>query len=133
VWLAQRAAPARKAKRDGAPCVVKASVADFLLGTVFEAGSRSRIRDLDGLSAWAPICREAARHGPGQPPPQLPGWAGVRRAVALLSIIGLLAWLAAVMFCLGALLVARSGAPGHPTSRRVRDPLRRLPPAVSSS
>jgi hypothetical protein len=57
----------------------------------------------------------------------------VRRAVALLSIIGLLAWLAAVMFCLSALLVARSGAPGHPTSRRVRDPLRRLPPAVSSS
>lgn len=60
------------------------------------------------------VTDRASRH------PSFLAGSGVRRAVALLSIIGLLAWLAAVMFGLGAMLVA-SGAPGHPPSRRVRD------------
>jgi hypothetical protein len=55
---------------------------------------------------------------------------GVRRAVVLLSIIGLLAWLAAVMFGLGALLVAlwRTRTPAVASGARPAPPA-----AVSSS
>jgi hypothetical protein len=52
---------------------------------------------------------------------------GVLRAVALLSVIALLARLAAVMFGLGALLVAL-GRTRTPAVASARDPLRRLPP-----
>ena len=90
MWLAPRAAPARRAKRDGAPCAVKALgrrllARDSVRSRLEVAHPRPALTLRVGahLLGRLLVTDRASRH------PSFLAGSGVRRAVALLSIIGL--------------------------------------------
>ena len=128
MWLAPRAAPARRAKRDGAPCAVKALgrrllARDSVRSRLEVAHPRPALTLRVGahLLGRLLVTDRASRH------PSFLAGSGVRRAVALLSIMGLLGRLAEVIFGLGALRVAL----WHTRTPAVASGARPAPPAVA--